>query len=114
MTDLAFEALAEVTGTDWNVGRGELNKALAIIRDQFGREFEDVLPAEIRARATMYRSVFPNAALTPTALAKHWLRVFEECKPRNHPPAPESQPPQSPEVNLEEARKLMSTLWGTR
>jgi hypothetical protein len=75
--DLSFEALATATGTDWTAGRGELNSALASIRGQWTGE-EDELPAEIAERAKLYRRVFQGAALTPTALAKHWLRVFEE------------------------------------
>lgn len=114
MSDLAFEALAEVTGTDWNVGRGELNKALASIREQFGRDNEEFLPAEIRHRAQLYRSVFTGAALTPLALSKHWLRVVEETKPRKPLPPPKAHPPKRTEQNLLEARKLLQTLWGDR
>ena len=32
--DYAYEALAEITSTDWAVGRGELNSALRDIRKQ--------------------------------------------------------------------------------
>lgn len=75
--DLSFEALATVTGTDWTEGRGELNAAIRSIRAQWQGEDAE-LPAEIQERARLYRRVFPGAALTPNALAKHWLRVFEE------------------------------------
>jgi hypothetical protein len=74
-----FEALAEVTGTDWEVGRGELNVALKIIRAQSEITDGYLLAAEIHDRAKMYRHVMPDVMLTPTALAKHWKRVQEEA-----------------------------------
>lgn len=77
-----FEALAEVTGTDWTVGRGELNSALKSIREQSGIEDGYLLADEIHARAKLYREVMPDVMLTPNALAKHWLRVFEEAEKR--------------------------------
>lgn len=77
-----FEALAEVTGTDWTAGRGELNSALKSIREQSGIEDGYLLADEIHVRAKLYRQVFEGAALTPNALAKHWLRVFEEAEQR--------------------------------
>jgi hypothetical protein len=76
--DYAFEALAEVTSTDWNEGRGELNAALKSIREQSEIEDGYLLAAEIHDRAKMYRQVFADAVLTPTALSKHWKRVLEE------------------------------------
>jgi hypothetical protein len=78
--DLPFEALAEVTSTDWTVGRGILNAALRDIRTQ-QPGLEDVeLANEIVYRAKLYRRMFPDIAITPPALAKHWLRIFEENK----------------------------------
>ena len=89
--DLPFEALAEATSTDWNVGRGELNAALRDIKTQ-QPGLEDVeLAGEILYRAKLYRRMYPDIALTPNALAKHWLRVFEEQKrsgSTNQTPAP--------------------------
>ena len=105
--DYAFEALAEVSGTDWEVGRGKLNAALKSIRAQCEIEDSYLLADEIHERAKMYRALFPNAALTPTALAKHWKRVFEETQRRpkfsNPPPLPLSRR----EQNLAEARKIL-------
>ncbi|HSC05465.1 MAG TPA: hypothetical protein VLD59_01410 [Steroidobacteraceae bacterium] len=109
-----FEAIAEVTHTDWNAGRGELNKALMLIREQSEIEDSYLLSAEIHDRAKMYRALFPNAALTPTALAKHWLRVYEETQRRPKLGPPPELPKSRREENLEEARKLMATLWGGR
>jgi hypothetical protein len=83
--DFAFEALAEVTNTDWNTGRGELNKALKSIREQ-EPEIHDgyLLSCEIHDRAKMYAVVMGDEILlTPSALAKHWKRVREQLpKPR--------------------------------
>lgn len=75
----SFEALAEVTGTDWKAGRGELNAALKSIREQADIPDDYLLAAEIHERAKMYRRAMPEVMLTPTALAKHWVRVFEEA-----------------------------------
>ena len=111
--DYAYEALAEVTATDMDAGRGELNSALKSIRAQSEITDSYLLSAEIYDRAKMYRAVFENAVLTPSALAKHWKRVFEETKPRSRLPNPEPLPSRRSE-NLEEARRLMATLWGKR
>jgi hypothetical protein len=81
--DYAFEALAEVTGTDWTAGRGELNAALKSIREQTEVEDSYLLSDLIHERAKMYREVMPEVMLTPTALAKHWRRVLEESGHRN-------------------------------
>lgn len=76
----SFEALAEVTNTDWNAGRGELNAALKSIKDQCEIEDDYLLADEIHARGKAYRKVMGEAILTPSALAKHWARVFEELE----------------------------------
>ena len=80
MRDYAYEALAEVTSTDMTVGRGELNAALKSIRDQADIPDSYLLADEIHARAKMYREAMPEVMLTPSALAKHWLRVYEEAQ----------------------------------
>lgn len=73
--DVLFEAVAEACGVDWTAltpsARGSLNKAVKEIRAT------NVLPAdlwvsEVHRRAGEYRVRFPDAALTPPALAKHW------------------------------------------
>ena len=88
--DYAYEALAEVTSTDWTAGRGELNAALKSIREQTP-ELEDsfLLAAEIHDRAKAYAVVMGEGILlTPTALAKHWQRVVEQApKPTYTPPS---------------------------
>ena len=116
--DYAYEALAEVTSTDQNVGRGQLNAALRDIRHQ-EPDIEDsyLLGAEIHDRAKMYRQMFPEVALTPTALAKHWLRVKADAPKRGgvnlHAGRPGSPyPPSNREQNLAEARKVLAMLEG--
>lgn len=80
--DYAFEALAEVTNTDWNAGRGELNAGLKSIKEQSEITDSYLLADEIHKRAKLYRKVMPEVMLTPTALAKHWARVYEEMESR--------------------------------
>lgn len=78
--DYAYEALAEVTGTNMDTGRGKLNAALKSIRLQSAETDSYLLAAEIHERAKMYRYVMPDMLLTPTALAEHWQRVLEESR----------------------------------
>ena len=109
--DYAYEALAEVTSTDMEVGRGQLNAALRDIRNQEPEILDSfLLSVEIHERAKMYRAVFENAALTPTALAKHWQRVKAETHKALRIPAPPSLPPLH-QQRLGEVKKLMATLW---
>ena len=79
--DYAYEALAEVTGTDMEGGRGELNVSLKSIREQAGIEDSYLLAAEIHERARQYRAVMGEGILlTAPALAKHWQRVAQEVE----------------------------------
>jgi len=79
--DYAYEALAEVTGTHMEGGRGELNVSLKSIREQSGIEDSYLLAAEIHERAKAYRAVMGEGILlTAPALAKHWKRVAEEVE----------------------------------
>lgn len=69
--DLLFEAVAEACGIDWRSGltksgRGPLVKAVADLRDV------GASPEDVAARSGEYRRRFVDAALTPSALAKHW------------------------------------------
>lgn len=115
--DYAYEALAEVTASDAEVARGQLNAALRDIRTQepelASTDNSYLLSAEIHERAKMYRAVFENAALTPNALAKHWQRVKAEAMPRRqHSNPPPSLPVSRREQNLAEARKILAMLEG--
>lgn len=105
-----FEALAEVTATDWNIGRGELNAALKSIRAQSEITDSYLLSVEIHNRAGKYRAVFEGAALTPTALSKHWKRVDEETKARKPLPPPKPLPTSRREQNREAAQQLMKEM----
>jgi hypothetical protein len=112
--DYSFEALADVTNTDWNEGRGQLNAALASIRRQCEIEDDYLLSCEIYERSKMYRTLYSDVSLTPTALAKHWIRVKEETKKvrggANLTAERNSSLPPRREQNLEEARKLMKKM----
>lgn len=114
MRDYAYEALAEVTSTDQNVGRGALNAALRDIRKQ-EPEITDsyLLSAEIHERAKMYRFMFPEVAITPTALSKHWVRVKEAAPKRggvNLTAETNSPLPPRRAHNLEESKKILAML----
>jgi hypothetical protein len=118
--DYAYEALAEVTACDQEVARGQLNAALRDIRAQEPAlaSIEDsyLLSAEIYDRGKMYRAMFPDIALTPNALAKHWKRVKEDAPKKRgsnlHAGRDSSLPPSRREQNLNAARQAMKELWG--
>ena len=118
--DYAYEALAEVTGTDQGVGRGSLNAGLRDIRAQEPALASDsyLLSSEIHDRAKMYRQVFPEMALTPNALAKHWQRVKDESqKVRGSNLTAErnsSLPGSRRQENLNAAREAMNQLWPSK
>lgn len=74
-----FVALAE--GCGWNV-----HQITDSARGGLGKAAKELLkvgasPGEVRGRAAAYRQKFPKAALTPTALAKHWA----SCEPSRQP-----------------------------
>lgn len=83
--DLAWEALVTVTRANPHFERGKLNAALRAIRDCHRDEglVDEELPREIELRAKMYRLRWPGMELTPTALAKHWIRVAEPVDNRS-------------------------------
>lgn len=74
--DELFEAVCHATGIDWHdltpAGRGPLNRAVKELRDV------GATPDAVAARSNVYRMKFPDAALTPPALAKHWA----SCDPQ--------------------------------
>jgi hypothetical protein len=78
--NLPFDALADATGANPAASGGEIAKALAAIKTQLPADLQPDVPAgwfvaEIYRRADNYRSLYPDWALTPSALAKHWNRV---------------------------------------
>lgn len=84
--DEIFEAVARACGINWRNGitktaRGNLNEACKQLRDV------NATPTQVRQRAANWPSVFPDATLTPTALAKWWPQL-EHAKP---PPKPKDR-----------------------
>ena len=77
--DGVFEAVLHVCG--WDPGsltphaQGRVNKAVKELRD-VGATAE-----QVRASATRYRSKFPSAALTPSALSANWPALGEAPLP---------------------------------
>jgi hypothetical protein len=71
--DELFEAVAEACNIDWHnltgSGRGAINKAVKELKDI------GVTPDQVGGRATAYRKTYPDAPLTPSALAKHWASL---------------------------------------
>ena len=71
--DELFEAVAEACGIDWRTltqsGRGPLNRAVKELRDI------GVTADQVGGRAAAYKKQYPDAALTPMALTKHWAAL---------------------------------------
>jgi len=70
LKDELFETVAEVCGINLTnmtrSARGQLNRATKELRDI------QATTEQIHAKAKAYRTQYPNATLTPTALTKHW------------------------------------------
>jgi hypothetical protein len=68
--DDLFETVAQVCGISLDgitrTARGQLNKAVKELREV------QATPEQIHHKAKAYRTQYPNATLTPTALTKHW------------------------------------------
>lgn len=68
--DEIFDAVAEACGIDVSEltksARGSLNAAVKQLKDV------DAIPGQVKVRAARYRRTYSDAALTPSALAKHW------------------------------------------
>lgn len=73
--DPVFEALAQACG----IALAELTPSLRGAANRARKELldldPDLVPDEVLARGRRYRERFPNAALTPSALAKHWATL---------------------------------------
>lgn len=73
--DLLFDSLAEVCMMDTKQltvsSRGQLNRAVKELRDI------GATPQQVTDKAATYRRVYDKAALTPTALIKHWPSLPE-------------------------------------
>ena len=68
--DNLFETVAQACGINLTgmtrSARGQLNKACKELREI------DATAEQVKAKAKAYRTQYPNATLTPTALVKHW------------------------------------------
>ena len=79
MTDLAFEALCEVWGVDWqheitDDQRGRVNAALKQLRSIYPDDL--ALPMMIHERAAAWAVVYPGIPLTPQALTTNWSTIL--------------------------------------
>lgn len=87
--DLSFEMLAESTGIDWRnltaSARGPLVKALKEIRSVSEGLEDHELATVIQHKAKIYSKVYEGAALTPTALAKHWPSLEQKWEEMQTP-----------------------------
>ena len=76
--DELFEAVARACSIDWRnltpSGRGPLNKAVKELRDI------GVTADQVGGRAAAYKKQYPDAALTPMALTKHWAALAPQTK----------------------------------
>jgi hypothetical protein len=81
--DLLFETVAEVCGINLTnmtrSARGQLNRATKELRDI------QATTEQIHAKAKAYRTQYPNATLTPTALTKHWSSFANIEKQQSRP-----------------------------
>ena len=81
--DNLFEVVAKVCGIALTgmtrSSRGQLNKAVKELREIGATE------EQVTAKAKAYRTQYPNAALTPTALVKHWSSFAHIEKKQQRP-----------------------------
>lgn len=78
--DELFETVVEVTGHRLErltrMERGRINKATSDLRGA-GAD-----PDAVRRASAAWPKLYPNASLTPTALAAHWSRLLDVAAPR--------------------------------
>lgn len=71
--DHLFDAVCTVCGHDpkrlTSAERGRINRALKDLRAV------NATPDQIRLAGARWRQIYPNATLTPTAIASHWSRL---------------------------------------
>ena len=79
--DAVMDACGVNTGELTGSARGGHNKAVAELRAI------NANPQDVAARARNYRRTYPNASLTPTALAKHWASLANAPGPAPGQPA---------------------------
>jgi len=81
--DNLFETIADACGISLTgmtrTARGQLNKATKELREVGATE------EQVRHKAKAYKAQYPNAALTPTALIKHWSSFAQLEKKQQRP-----------------------------
>lgn len=79
--DQLFDAVCKVCGHDpqrlTSAERGKINRALKDLRAV------NATPDQIRVAASRWKQIYPNATLTPTAIASHWSRLTATYKEAN-------------------------------
>jgi hypothetical protein len=97
--DVLFDALCAVCGHEPSrltpSERGRINRALKDLRSV------NATPDQIRSAATKWRQTYPNATLTPNALATHWSRMTVTVQTSTQQADPE----------LERIREQQRTAW---
>lgn len=97
--DVLFETLCSITGHDpkqlTRSERGRINKALKDLRSV------GATPDELRARSRAWALRYPQATLTPTALAAHWSSLQR----------PSTVQASTLDPELEEIRMAERNLW---
>ena len=80
--DIVFDALCEACGWDPTALTKTAARSTGVAASEIRRAFlgtPDELVAEIAHRRNAYVRIYPHAALTPSALAKHWAGCTEQA-----------------------------------
>ena len=83
--DPILDVLAALDGSDLSQVTQGAWGAAAKARKDIMEVTPDVTPEEIQRRADRYRLKFPNSALTPSAVAKHWGALSAPALPQETP-----------------------------
>lgn len=86
--------------------RGELNKAISELKKV------EAKPRDVLRRSVVYRQKFPGAALTPSALAKHWatLGPVDRSVVEIYPGAAQQVPVAAQEQSPEEKERAQARI----
>lgn len=77
--DMLFDSLVEVCGMEYSDMTLRQRRACGVARAELAKV--GATPAEIHRRAIAYRQRFPQAALTPNALASQWATLRADPAP---------------------------------
>ena len=77
-----FDELAKLDSPDLSqlTNPGRVAKAKKLIVSVMAGVTPDQLALEIRRRVQVYRTMWPRATITSTAIANHWGRLGEQLK----------------------------------